>query len=195
MSTKEIILNTAKQLISEVGFHRTTTALLAKRANISEGTIYRHFESKDDILVHILKELDSKYNELMLSLRGRTEDDDICSIEAVLQKHFKFVEENEPAIKIVLNSYSVLPASKEVMESIVDRLKGFFDDCLAFSKERGIVMPDIPVKETAWMLIIFMFGITRAKLYWPEMGDLSPHAVDFCRRSILGGVMVPSASD
>jgi len=53
MKTKDIILATAKEMISEVGFHKSTTANLAKMANISEGTIYRHFESKEDILLHI----------------------------------------------------------------------------------------------------------------------------------------------
>ena len=60
MSTKDLILSTAKDMISEVGFHKMTTASLARRADISEGTIYRHFESKEDILQHILDHFDER---------------------------------------------------------------------------------------------------------------------------------------
>jgi len=40
------ILTAARSLIAEQGYERTTTAQIAKRASISEGTIYNYFPSK-----------------------------------------------------------------------------------------------------------------------------------------------------
>jgi hypothetical protein len=40
------------------------------------------------------------------------------------------------------------------------------------------------VPETAWMIVVFMFGLSRAQLYWSELSDLSGEAVEFCRRSL-----------
>ena len=40
------ILDAARSLIAEQGYERTTTAQIAKRAGISEGTIYNYFPSK-----------------------------------------------------------------------------------------------------------------------------------------------------
>ena len=46
---KKVIL-AALDLFSNRGFHATTTAAIAKRAGVSEGTIYKYFRSKEDLL-------------------------------------------------------------------------------------------------------------------------------------------------
>ncbi len=47
--TRERILAQALRLFVEQGFAETTTRDIAKAAGITEGAIYRHFESKDEI--------------------------------------------------------------------------------------------------------------------------------------------------
>jgi AcrR family transcriptional regulator len=49
-ATRERLLQTALQLYTTTGFLRTTTPMLAERAGVAEGTIYRHFSSKEDLL-------------------------------------------------------------------------------------------------------------------------------------------------
>ncbi|MGE4558403.1 MAG: TetR/AcrR family transcriptional regulator [Desulfovibrionaceae bacterium] len=182
MNTKEIILSNAKELISEIGFHKTTTALLAKRANISEGTIYRHFESKEDVLLHILEDLEAKYVEFIDAMRLESPYNE-CSLEKVLEKHFEFVKHNEEDIKIMLSTYSILKTSRRLMESVSLRLREFFEELLTRGQAKGVIR-DAPVPETAWMIVVFMFGLSRAQLYWSELSDLSGEAVEFCRRSL-----------
>jgi TetR/AcrR family transcriptional regulator, multidrug resistance operon repressor len=46
-------MRSALELFTTRGYHDTTTAQIAKKAGISEGTIYRHFTSKQ----HLLNEL------------------------------------------------------------------------------------------------------------------------------------------
>lgn len=52
-STKERLVRAALDLYSTVGFLSTTTPALARQARVAEGTIYRHFRSKQ----HLLKEV------------------------------------------------------------------------------------------------------------------------------------------
>lgn len=52
---KKKVLQTALTLFANSGFHATTTAKIAKQAGVSEGTIYKYFKSKDDLLVSLLK--------------------------------------------------------------------------------------------------------------------------------------------
>ncbi len=181
MKTKELILETAKELISEVGYHKTTTASLAKRANISEGTIYRHFESKEDVLVHILKDLDARYARFVEGLLGQGP---ICLVDEMLRQHLAFVEENSLAIKIMLVTYKLIDSAREVMESVVARLSNFFSVCLAKENDNHRLQ-DISVQDAAHILLIFLFALTRAKLYWPDLGDLTEPAILFCRRGLL----------
>lgn len=184
MTTKELILSTAKDMIAEVGFHRTTTANLAKRANISEGTIYRHFESKEDILLQILQDLEDSYSRFINHCRENT-DGGYGTIEKLLANHLVFVRENEADIKIVLSTYGILDAAKKSMAALVYRMEGFFEDCLRKAKTKDVVPGEIPERQTAFILVTLLFGLMRMKLYWPEIEDLSLPAVDFCRRSLV----------
>jgi len=45
----------ALELFTTRGYHETTTPLIAARAGIAEGTIYRHFASKDELLNEIYR--------------------------------------------------------------------------------------------------------------------------------------------
>lgn len=49
-STREAILDAALELFVERGFHGTAVPLVAERAGIAAGTIYRHFESKEALV-------------------------------------------------------------------------------------------------------------------------------------------------
>jgi AcrR family transcriptional regulator len=48
--THQRLIRAALELFSTKGYHDTTTAQIAKKAGIAEGTIYRHFPSKQQLL-------------------------------------------------------------------------------------------------------------------------------------------------
>lgn len=49
-ATRERLIDAAFELYTTTGFLRTTTPILAGRAGVAEGTIYRHFASKEHLL-------------------------------------------------------------------------------------------------------------------------------------------------
>lgn len=49
-ATRERLLQAALELYTSTGYSRTTTPMLAEQAGIAEGTIYRHFKSKEQLL-------------------------------------------------------------------------------------------------------------------------------------------------
>jgi len=51
--TRQRLIRAALELFTTAGYHLTTTPLIAKKAGVAEGTIYRHFDSKQ----HLLNEL------------------------------------------------------------------------------------------------------------------------------------------
>lgn len=50
-STQDRIVAAARTLFGQNGFHRTTTAEIARQAGIAEGTIYRYFRDKKELFV------------------------------------------------------------------------------------------------------------------------------------------------
>jgi AcrR family transcriptional regulator len=48
--THQRLIRAALELFSSRGYHDTTTAQIAKKAGVAEGTIYRHFPSKQQML-------------------------------------------------------------------------------------------------------------------------------------------------
>lgn len=51
------VLIAALKLFADQGFHGTTTAQIAQKAGVSEGTIYNYFKTKDDLLTQLLSPL------------------------------------------------------------------------------------------------------------------------------------------
>ncbi|MBO6764806.1 TetR/AcrR family transcriptional regulator [Maricaulis sp.] len=52
-STRDKLMRSALELVAEDGFSAATTAAIAKRAGVAEGTLYRHFDSKDALFVAV----------------------------------------------------------------------------------------------------------------------------------------------
>ncbi len=48
-------MRAALELFTTQGYHESTTPQIAQRAGVAEGTIYRHFPSKDDLLNEIYR--------------------------------------------------------------------------------------------------------------------------------------------
>lgn len=57
---REEIVRSALELIAENGFHGAPMAMIAERANVGAGTIYRYFENKDILITELYRELEER---------------------------------------------------------------------------------------------------------------------------------------
>jgi AcrR family transcriptional regulator len=67
LDKKTLILETTLELISENGFHGTPISMIAEKAGIGAGTIYRYFENKEDLINELFKEIKRRVMHAMLS--------------------------------------------------------------------------------------------------------------------------------
>jgi AcrR family transcriptional regulator len=58
---REEIVRAALELIAEHGFHGAPMAMIAERAGVGAGTIYRYFENKDVLIGELYRELENKF--------------------------------------------------------------------------------------------------------------------------------------
>ena len=54
-STRERLVRAALELFTSQGYHASTTPQVARQAGVAEGTIYRHFTSKEQLLNEIYR--------------------------------------------------------------------------------------------------------------------------------------------
>lgn len=59
------VIQAALELVAEHGFHGTPMALVAERAGVAAGTIYRYFENKDDLIRGIYRHLEERLTEAL----------------------------------------------------------------------------------------------------------------------------------
>lgn len=71
MPTKEQILHAARGVIQTQGLSRATTREIARAAGCAEGSIYKHFADKDDLLICALQDVAPPFFMLLGSLESR----------------------------------------------------------------------------------------------------------------------------
>jgi AcrR family transcriptional regulator len=54
------IIRTALEIIAEQGFHGCPMAMVAERAGVGSGTIYRYFENKDALIAELYQEVEGE---------------------------------------------------------------------------------------------------------------------------------------
>ncbi len=66
LDKREEVIKAALELIAEHGFHGAPMAMVAERAGVGAGTIYRYFDSKDVLIAEIFNELEKRIVEYLL---------------------------------------------------------------------------------------------------------------------------------
>ncbi|RIJ37442.1 TetR/AcrR family transcriptional regulator [Pontibacter oryzae] len=88
---KEIILETALNLFADKGYDATPTSLIAREAGVSEGLIFKHYISKENLLEAVVK---AGYRRITDKSKGLVEENDPNKlISNVLDMPLKLVED------------------------------------------------------------------------------------------------------
>ena len=123
----DLILDTAAELIAEVGYETVTTNAIAERAGISIGSLYRYFPDKDAIL----RGLSVRHLERVREIYGQVFAEDMAHLplEVVIDRIVDpFVELHLacPAFKQILLgsdvSADIAAASEELDGEIIERM-------------------------------------------------------------------------
>ncbi len=148
------IVNLAIELIAEKSIQGLTIKNLSKKIGLSEGAIYRHFNSKFDILLTILS---SFLQEADKSLQNVCESDNsaLDQIESVFMYNFnRFTE--RPAIASVIFSESIFQndnrLSVEVLK-LLDKHESTLKCIIENGQRNGEIRVDIQCDKLISMII------------------------------------------
>lgn len=112
------ILTAATEMFAEKGFAATSTREIAKKAGVAEGTIFRHYKTKKDLLLSIVTPMMIRLMApLIIKDFNKVLNSDYESFEgfirAVVENRAKFLEGNMKTIKIFLQEIPFHPELKE----------------------------------------------------------------------------------
>ncbi|MGE5371067.1 MAG: TetR/AcrR family transcriptional regulator [Solirubrobacterales bacterium] len=89
---KDLILEAARKLLSDSPFEAITVEDIARASEFGKGTIYQYFESKEDILVHLVEQGLTHLKE-KVAAECMAEPDPIRAVDAYLELQYRFYSE------------------------------------------------------------------------------------------------------
>lgn len=154
------ILDTAIKVFVEKGYKASTTLEIAKKANISEVTLFRYFSSKQEIFLEGVKPI----------LLGTLEDSiDVSNhfnskekLEYILYERIRFISEHYKIVKLILMEAPLLEelGKENFMEKILKILRSLIQE---------IKVP----KEKEEFTLRLLMGSILSFLFMPSEGEKS----------------------
>lgn len=163
---KANIIASALELFAEEGYSNTSTAKVARKALVSEGLIFRHFENKEGLLKAVMQ--DGKQQAAVLFNSIISENDPIELLKKTIYLALDMSANKEKAAYWKLQyklKWELGHTNPEKMEPIKRALTNAFEQ-LDYT---------FPSNE-ADFLLIYLDGLA-AKLFLEEAFDVSPQLV------------------
>lgn len=147
---EEKILQSAIHIFSEKGFSAATTSEIAKNAGISEGTIFRYFKTKKDILRGILIQTIKVFSgkivmdgieKIFLASEGK----DLHAImKEIIHDRLKLADSFFPMARVILTEALYHEDVREaIYENIVLKVLDIFKEFHAKMVEKGLMRSDV----------------------------------------------------
>ncbi|MNW31429.1 Fatty acid metabolism regulator protein [compost metagenome] len=165
MTEKQLkIIQAAVEIFAEKGFAGSSTSEIAQRAGVAEGTIFRHYKTKKDLLLSIVAPMVSKligpfvWNEFKDVL-----DKDYSSLEEFLYdmaiNRIKFTRKHLKIIKILLQEIPFQPDLKDAFKRQVGmKIYQRLSEIIEYFKSRGEVI-DMPTQSVVRFIASSFIGL------------------------------------
>lgn len=159
---KKIII-AAIETFSEKGYAATSTSEIAKKAGVAEGTIFRHYKTKKDLLMSIVTPLMTKMiapfvvedlNKVLDQQFERVED----FLRAVIENRRDVIKRILPVVKIMLQEIPFHPELRQqFIEMIARKIYNRVAYILKGYQDKGQLI-DLPLETIARLMITNILG-------------------------------------
>lgn len=190
------IAEAALRIISDRGVSRLTAMALAKEVGIADGTIFRHFKDKQEIVNTAI----GLFETALESTFPPPDGEPLERLGTFLVKRLTLVRKNPELPRLALNDRLAEAAGAEGsarVKRLVGRSVTVIHDCLAEAQSRGQVSQEVPVTFLTWMVIGVIRGASTPGAHnvpgQTPLSDTSPEEVwttleRFLRAGALGSV-------
>lgn len=170
---KKIIVS-AIESFAEKGYSATSTSEIAKKAGVAEGTIFRHYKTKKDLLLAIVAPVMAKFvAPFIIKDLKKVLDQDYEHFEdflkAMLENRRDFLVKNLPTVKILLQEIPFHPELKDLFkEHIALKVYQRFEQLVVHYQSKGQII-EIPAYSVFRLSFSSIFGYLIARyMIMPE---------------------------
>jgi TetR/AcrR family transcriptional regulator, transcriptional repressor for nem operon len=162
ISNKDIVLRTASTLFLTKGFQVTSMDEIVALSKVSKTNIYYHYKSKEELLLAIVDQLISRYEERIS--RALTQD---MSISAKMERLFRILtEDNEqndyvggcPFLTLYTQTSHSSPEARAKIKAFFDKQLQVVEQLLEEGVEKKELRSNLPVHETAALIVSSIEG-------------------------------------
>jgi len=182
---REQLIAVATRLFARHGYDATTTASIAEAAGVTEPILYRHFKSKQDLFVAIVR---------AMSQQMLREWEERIAVIADPAKRIRAVAEAVPEhIKRLADAYHVLHGAlatsqdkkvHAVLREHYAQIEAFFRKVVLDGQKSGVFRADLDPRSAAWQMILSGIGYAMITL---NLGEVERPVVDQVIESIVRG--------
>jgi AcrR family transcriptional regulator len=173
-ATRQKLLRAGLELFTTVGFRATTTPEIAARAGVAEGTIYRHFSGKEDLLIAAYHEAQRWGLELV---KGPDGDKTLPPRERLLgvAKRLVSAGESDPAMTRMLLRRREQGYLDDSAREAARAFREALQHVVASGKSDGLVRPGPADLWTSVWLALVAFAAERvsAKEWSPDHSQVA----------------------
>lgn len=143
------IVRATLAILAEEGLHAWTTSALAERVGVSEATLFKHFDTKDDILSSALEQQAEELRSRIEAFRPRGTA--WARVTGLAREVLRYLEETEggPLVILLGQAARIRPDMREEVERtgglFRSRLIEFLEGAAGPSPEHGEVVADLVV--------------------------------------------------
>lgn len=169
------IIESAGKILTTEGVGGLTIKRLAAEMNFSEGAIYRHFTSKEEIILAMLNYLAESMDQRYSALPQTADPEE--RFRALFREQFRFFR-NNPHFVVAVFSDGLMEESKRINETIArimavkmkhlmpvlreGQAKGIFTNAISLEDLMHIVMGTFRLQMFKWRISNFQSDIKKA---------------------------------
>jgi AcrR family transcriptional regulator len=149
----------AYKVVSRKGYYNFTLKDIAREAGLSAGLVHYYFKDKQDLLLNLLKEINSNIKSY-LNRELIKSDDPLDRITAFMDQAFGLVEKEKDYFYVLIDFWTQVNRNSRMRQANIKLFQSYRDECAALLREgiqRGFFR-DMDVKYTATIIISLIQG-------------------------------------
>ena len=153
------ILQTIAEMLESPAGEKVTTALLAKKLNISEAALYRHFASKAQMYEGLIEFIENGIFSVLNQI-GNDQEAGLKQVELSMATALRFAQKNRGLTRVMIGDALVHenPRLQVRINQLTDRIEATLKQSLRIAVTQGALPAEHDVGAHAAILVNYVIG-------------------------------------